>query len=176
MGSLDATADPVSWIQLRSTTSNTAQASSQASFAVRSVITAFSAIAMYNGLEIFVLVFMTFKCYRGTYFWSLLAAAFGLIVHPIGNILKDLGMVHDEGSIQISVTLSIVGWWFMVTGQLFVLWSRLGLLVAGRWGESLKGYTLIMIIVGSICLYVPTSVLAWGANSGVPGSAAGYKM
>ena len=136
----------------------------QGSFTVLVIITLFDSLAIWNALEVFVLVFMTFKSYRGTYFWSLLAAAFGIIPHAISNIIHNLQIVNGKAAVEGAVTMAIVGWWFTVTGELFVLWSRLGLLVHGAGGDKLRRWTLVMIIVGSIVLYTPTSVLAWGAN------------
>ena len=136
----------------------------KSSFAVLVIITLFDGIAIWNALEVFTLVFVTFKSYRGIYFWSLLIAAFGIIPHAISNIIHNLQIVKSKAAVEGAVTMAIVGWWFMVTGQLFVLWSRLGLLVRGTEGHKLKRWTLWMIVVGSATLYIPTSVLAWGAN------------
>ena len=149
----------------------------QASFASHVVITTFDGIAIWNALEVFVIVFMTFKSYRGTYFWALLVASFGIIPHSIGNIIHDTGVVKTPAQIQGAVTLCIVGWWLMVSGQLVVLWSRLGLLISGPKSDKLRKALLWMIIIGSVTLYIPTSVLAWCANQNLsPRFVQGYDM
>ena len=141
------------------------------------VILLFTAIAVWNGILTWVLVFSTFRVYRGTYFYSLLCSGSGVIILALGNTIHDLQVVHTKNGVEGLVTMSIIGWWLTVTGQLFVLWSRLGLLVSGHRGDLLKRWTLWMIIVGSICLYVPTSVLAWGANIDAgPSFVRGYTM
>ena len=149
----------------------------QGTVAAKIIVTTFDGIAMYNGWEIMVLVFMTFKHYRGSYFWSLLIAGFGLTPYFIGNVLHDLDIVTTPNAIEGAVTAIIIGWMMMVTGQLFVLWSRLGLLAVGKTGQKLKKITLWMIVVGSIVLYIPTTVLAWGADINVNSSFVdGYDM
>ena len=141
------------------------------------VILLFTAIAVWNGILTWVLVFSTFRVYRGTYFYSLLCSGSGVIILALGNTIHDLQVVHTKNGVEGLVTMSIIGWWLTVTGQLFVLWSRLGLLVSGHRGDLLKRWTLWMIIVGSIGLYVPTSVLAWGANIDAgPSFVRGYTM
>lgn len=43
-------------------------------------------IALYNPVETLILIFATFKQYRGCYFWSLLIACIGLIIWIVGYI------------------------------------------------------------------------------------------
>ena len=43
----------------------------------------FFAVTFYNTIEIFVLVFSTFKQRRERYFWSMLVAAIGIPTHAI---------------------------------------------------------------------------------------------
>ena len=140
------------------------------------IITLFNGIAIWDALLVYVLVFMTFRSYRGTYFWSLLCSASGIIPHALSNIIHDLHIVTSRDGVEGIVTMAIVGWWLTVTGELFVLWSRLGLLVTGTGGARLRRWTLWMIIIGSVCLYIPTSVLAWGANIGDTNFVRGYNM
>ena len=53
----------------------------------------------------------------------------------------------------------------MVSGQSFVLWSRLNLVVRSRW--IIRG-VLVAIIVDGIALHTPTLVFIYGANAPSP--------
>ena len=48
-------------------------------------MTAFTAIAWYNALEILVLVFFVFKKYNGLYFWSLLITTLSVVPYATGK-------------------------------------------------------------------------------------------
>jgi hypothetical protein len=48
-------------------------------------MTAFTAIAWYNSIEIIVLVFFIFKRYSGLYFWSLLINAISIVPYATGT-------------------------------------------------------------------------------------------
>jgi hypothetical protein len=48
-------------------------------------MTAFTAIAWYNSIEVIVLVFFMFKRYSGLYFWSLLVNAVSIIPYATGK-------------------------------------------------------------------------------------------
>jgi len=47
-------------------------------------MTAFTAIAWYNAIEILVLIFFAFKRYSGLYFWALLVTTIGVIPYATG--------------------------------------------------------------------------------------------
>lgn len=47
-------------------------------------ITICCALAIYNALELLLLIFTSFRKYRGLYFWSLLVASAGIIPYTIG--------------------------------------------------------------------------------------------
>lgn len=61
----------------------------------------------------------------------------------------------------------LVGWYAMITGQSFVLWSRLHLIVTGPRGEAIIRYTKWMILIDAVILHVPTTVLTFGSNGSV---------
>ncbi|KAH9810513.1 integral membrane protein [Teratosphaeria destructans] len=48
----------------------------------------FTGLGLYNAIELVGMVFLTFRKYNGTYFWSLLVAAFGIVCASLCNILK----------------------------------------------------------------------------------------
>ncbi|GAO13546.1 uncharacterized protein UV8b_05820 [Ustilaginoidea virens] len=122
-------------------------------------IVAFVALALYNALELNVIVFSTFRRFKGLYFWSFFAAANGIIPHSIGFLLKNVVGSHGYG---LYITLVAVGWVPMVTGQSLVLYSRLHLIF---WSDFWLRMILAMIIANVVILHIPIIILMYGANS-----------
>lgn len=129
------------------------------SLALRIVMGSFVAISWYNALELIVLVLVTFKKFRGLYFWSLLVASCGVIFYGIGFLFKFFQVINND---YVNVVFITVGWWSMVTGQAVVLYSRLHLIVLD---DKLLKRILWMIIIDAIVLHIPTTVLTFGSNS-----------
>ncbi|KAI9824449.1 MAG: hypothetical protein M1832_001984 [Thelocarpon impressellum] len=127
------------------------------------LISAFSAIAWYNAIEINAQVFLTFKKRRGLYFWSLLITSWGIAVHVLSFILK---FFVPSANWVLCATLTTIGWYPMVTGQSIVLYSRLHLVVRD---PRILRFVLVMIIVDAVCFHIPTTVLTFGTNSPDPG-------
>ncbi|OJJ43176.1 hypothetical protein ASPZODRAFT_136735 [Penicilliopsis zonata CBS 506.65] len=127
-------------------------------FTVRATFTVFLGIALYNSAELIVLVLTTFRRYHGLYFWSLLlAGTLGVIPQSISFLLK----YYSLAPVWFSLTLSTLGWYFMVTGQALVLFSRLNLVVQN---PDIRRGVLAMIIVDAIALHIPTTILTYGSN------------
>lgn len=122
-------------------------------------IVAFVALAIYNALELNVVIFSTFKRFKGLYFWSFVAATNGIIPHSLGFLLKNVIGSHNYG---IYITLVAIGWVPMVTGQSLVLYSRLHLVF---WNQTYLRLVLGMIITNAIVLHIPIIILMYGANS-----------
>lgn len=75
-------------------------------------------LALYNAIELLVLVFLTFQRFRGLYFWSLVVSASGIIPYALGFLIKFFQLLdpgRDEG--YVAVVLLTVGWYLMVTGE-----------------------------------------------------------
>jgi hypothetical protein len=126
--------------------------------AIEVTFTTFLGIALYNSIELVILIFSTFKHYRGLYFWSLiLSVVLGVIPQSIGFLLK----YYSLAPLWFTVTFSTIGWYFMVTGQAIVLYSRLNLVVHN---PKVLHRVLVMIVFNAICLHVPTTVLTYGSN------------
>ena len=141
------------------------------SIGVRIVIATFLGIAWYNVIELIVLIFLTFRRYHGPYFWSMLISAIGILPYSIGYLIKFFALTSAT---WLPVTLLTVGWWAMVTGQSFVLYSRLHLVL-----EDLRILRLVkgMIIMNIFLLHAPTTVLTFYANfSKSHASVAGYDI
>lgn len=130
-----------------------------ASEVINCVMAASIVLTVYNAFELIILIFMTFKAYKGLYFWSLLIATIGLIPYAVGNAIK----LFDVGR-WVGLAVLTVGWYLMVTGQAVVLWSRLHLVVSGERGDKILRFTLWMIIGNAIVLHLTTSVVTFGSN------------
>jgi hypothetical protein len=120
------------------------------------IFAAFSAVAWYNAIELIVLCFFSFKRWKGTYFWSLLISSACIITHCLGFIL----LFFPTGVTPwLCVTLILISWVGMVTGQSVVLWSRLHLVLQNT--KLLRG-VLYMICVDAVLFHTPVFVLLYG--------------
>lgn len=125
---------------------------------IKATFTVFLGIALYNSIELLVLIFASFRRYHGLYFWSLLlSTVLGVIPQSLSFILK----YNNIGPLWFSLTLSTFGWYFMVTGQALVLFSRLNIVVQDL---TVSHRVLAMIIINAIVLHIPTTVLTYGSN------------
>ncbi|KAH0556504.1 hypothetical protein GP486_005603 [Trichoglossum hirsutum] len=129
------------------------QAELHASVPVAMSISAFTGISWYNVLELNVIIWFTFKQRHGLYFYSLLAASWGIVFHQLGYILRFFGVSKNDYASEAIVN---VGWYCMVTGQSFVLYSRLHLVV--RDNRKVR-WILYMIIIDFFIFHIPTSTL-----------------
>ncbi|CAG7962735.1 unnamed protein product [Penicillium nalgiovense] len=123
--------------------------------AVRTLMIVFTSIALYNSIELFILLFLTFSRYRGLYFWTLLLSVIlGVIPHAIGHLL----MFFSLAPAWLSLTISTIGFYVMVPGQSLVLYSRLHLVVNSN---KVLRFVLWLIIIDAIILLIPTTVLTF---------------
>ncbi|KAI9767289.1 MAG: hypothetical protein M1839_004533 [Geoglossum umbratile] len=134
-------------------TSNGVAGALHATFPEEMSISAFTGISWYNVLELNVVIWLTFKKRRGLYFYSLLAASWGIVFHQLGYIMRFFGVWKNH---YVSEAVVNLGWYCMVTGQSFVLYSRLHLVV--RDNRKIK-WVLYMIIIDFFIFHVPTSTL-----------------
>ncbi|KAF3389777.1 hypothetical protein DPV78_011695 [Talaromyces pinophilus] len=128
--------------------------------ALSMVISGFFAIACYLVIEITILIFWTFKRYRGLYFWSMLVATWSIMLHNISAFLRFFALAP---SLPMCF-LIVLGWYGMVTGQAVVLYSRLHLVV---FNPRITRTVLYMIIFNFLTLHVPVTILFLGNNAGV---------
>ncbi|KKK23982.1 hypothetical protein AOCH_006649 [Aspergillus ochraceoroseus] len=125
------------------------------SVAVKILMVVFSSLALYNAVELVILILFTFNRYHGLYFWTmLLSSVLGVIPHAIGYIMEFFAL----GPIWLAVSISTVGFYFMVPGQSVVLYSRLHLVVQNR---KLLRAVLYIIIIDTVILLVPTTILTY---------------
>lgn len=128
------------------------------SLGLKIVMAMFIGIGWYNAVELLVLIFVTFKQFRGLYFWCLLVSAMGVIPYGLGFLLKYFQLTSAT---WLTVTLLTIGWYTMVTGQSMVLYSRLHLVVQN---PKILRRVLYMILIDAVLLHIPTTVLTYGSN------------
>ncbi|KAJ5691814.1 hypothetical protein N7462_001237 [Penicillium macrosclerotiorum] len=122
---------------------------------VKILMVVFSSIALYNAIELFILLFLTFQQYRGLYFWTLLlSVVLGVIPHTIGYILEFFNLAP----LWLCLTISTIGFYVMVPGQSVVLYSRLHLVVQSH---KILRFVLWLIIIDAVILLIPTTVLTF---------------
>ncbi|KAL2867189.1 uncharacterized protein BJX67DRAFT_107449 [Aspergillus lucknowensis] len=140
---------------------------------LQAALVIFIALSCYNVFELVVLVLSTFRRWKGLYFYSLLVSGVaGVMPYSLGFFLK---FFIEETPSSLSVTILTIGWWTMVTGQAFVLYSRLHLVLRD---ERVLRRVLHMIIANILLLHAPTTVLTYGTNVGTQksGFAGGYNI
>lgn len=127
------------------------------------VVAVFLSIALYNFIELNFIIAATFKRKGGLYFWSFLVATWALLPYALGLLIRNF---LPKTNRYLYVTVIVIGWWPLVTGQSLVLYSRLHLVLRKpTWLRAV----LIMIIVNAVICYVPTTVMFYGSNSSNPG-------
>lgn len=126
-------------------------------FDVYSVLsTICAAIALYNTVELKLLMFTTFKKWKGLYFWSLFVCNLGIIMYTLGEVL----LYFIIGNTRFNLAFNDIGWICMVTCQSLVLYSRLGLMLDNN--VILNGVKW-MIILDSAILCTTVIVLQIGS-------------
>lgn len=133
---------------------------------MRIFIISLALLSVYNAAELAVLCFLTFKHYRGLYFYSLLISGLAIIPYSLGFLL-DLLDITTGDTRWLAITLITIGWWPMVTGQALVLWSRLHLLLVGARGDKIIRWTIVMIAIDAIIFHLPTTVFTYGTNGDI---------
>ncbi|KAL9604726.1 MAG: hypothetical protein Q9179_001764 [Wetmoreana sp. 5 TL-2023] len=145
-----------------------------------------TAVAWIFSLELILTVAFILHPRSDCYFWALLVSSAGCIIHALGFVLKflvgtswlvDLAFIGlglppypRSKSIQSlrssceqrAANIWVAGWVAMVSGQSFVLWSRLHLVVRNPY--IIRG-VLAAIIIDGFALHIPTLVFIYGANS-----------
>ncbi|KAG9191147.1 hypothetical protein G6011_09235 [Alternaria panax] len=125
------------------------------------IVIVFLALAVSHSLEVFVRIFRRFRSYRGVYFYALISASLGVIIHAFGYFIRNYN-VSDSAPLEI--TMACGGGILMITGQSIVLWSRLHLISPGRKDKWL----LYVIIADCIVVQGGATTLMAGSNSTSP--------
>jgi hypothetical protein len=121
---------------------------------MRLVVIVFLALGVYNATEVFIKILRTFRSYRGVYFWSLIAASVGIVLHAFGYFFRNFNVIDSLG---LEIFLVGPGGMCMITGQSIVLYSRLKLITHGKnrdwWILVMILFDLLVIQVGATTLY-----------------------
>ncbi|POS78924.1 hypothetical protein DHEL01_v202666 [Diaporthe helianthi] len=127
--------------------------------AKRYAAAALLAVAIYNAIEMMPIIYFTFSKFSGLYFWSMVTAVTGVMIHAIGFVLNNFQLTGNQ---TLPTILTTSFWIPMVSGQSMVLYSRLYLINVDK---RVRRYALIMIIVNGIILHTATVVTTAGSNS-----------
>jgi hypothetical protein len=125
------------------------------------IVIVFNALALWNVVELTFIIWATFKRRKGLYFWSFVIATWGAAAQAIALTLKYV----QATSPWIYATVMLTGWVCMVTGQSFVLYSRLYLIMLSPLRLKL---VKSMIIVNAIICHVPVIAMVYGVHSSNP--------
>lgn len=132
---------------------------------IERILFAFGGIAIYNMVELMVQIPLRFKAWKGLYFWSLLISAIGILPYVLGLLFKFFGVIQGYPLVYLAITMIDLGWQMMVTGQSFVLYSRLHLVCRNR---KIQKAVLWVMIANWFVSNVPTTVFVFGASSPHP--------
>ncbi|ODM15626.1 hypothetical protein SI65_08860 [Aspergillus cristatus] len=121
------------------------------------LMVAFFSVAGYNALEIFFSIFEIFKRRRGLYFWSMLAATWGIPLNVIFSITSIFTLIP----VIPSVIGYLLGYYLMSVSPLIVLYSRLHFVISNprrlRW--ILYGIiALSSVIIVSMTIFISCQV------------------
>lgn len=135
-------------------------ASGSGNIALGIAVIVFMTVALYNSLELCVLIPLSFHRYRSLYFWSLLtSASVGVIPATIGPVFQFFDLVP----LWLSMVLSNIGFVMMVPNQSVVLYSRLHLVSQNmsllRFIRWLIASCLVVIVIPTITLNVGSAYL-----------------
>ncbi|KAJ5094765.1 hypothetical protein N7456_010626 [Penicillium angulare] len=118
----------------------------------------FMSIALYNALELTILIPLNFKRYRSLYFWALITSTvLGVIPDCLGSAFQFFSLTP----LWLSLLLSNVGFVFMVPNQSVVLYSRLHLV---SQNTSLLAMVRWLIIISTPLIVIPTISMNCGAS------------
>ncbi|KAH7052413.1 hypothetical protein B0J12DRAFT_572412 [Macrophomina phaseolina] len=132
------------------------------------VMLGFLSIAFFNGIEVLVKVYFTFRRHRGLYFWSIVTATIGIYLYVIGFGTKFF--IKRPGSGWVGLAFVIAGWIPMISCQSLALYSRLHLVM--RRKRRLR-YVFYMILGNAAVFHTPIAVLIFLAETS-PARAAVY--
>ena len=114
------------------------------------VVTLSVALALHNALELLLLIFSTFKRYRGLYFFSMVACTTGVLGYATGILLTYFRL----GVEWLGKVILDAGWVLMLASQSVVLYSRLNLILdnvailqAVKWTIVTTSAVLLPIVV-----------------------------
>ena len=119
-------------------------------------IIVFMTIALYNALELAILIPLSFRRYRSLYFWSLFTSTIlGVAPLSIGGVLQ----YFDLQPLSASIVVQNFAWIMTVPNQSVVLYSRLHLV---SQNTTILRIVRWLIVLCLFVIVVPTIVLNAG--------------
>ncbi|KAL2809041.1 hypothetical protein BJX63DRAFT_372521 [Aspergillus granulosus] len=125
-------------------------------FELKAIVAVFLTIALFNSLELLVLICWTFHQWRGLYLWALLLSVLGIIPYAVGAILH----YYTIGPLPLGLTISYIGFVISIPLQSLVLYSRLYLVF---YNEKFLKILLNVIIIVSVLLLIPNTIATFGS-------------
>jgi hypothetical protein len=121
------------------------------------IVTLSVGLALFNSLEMILLISTTFKRWKGLYFWSLSICNLGVILYVLGFMMGYFSL----GPLPLSRTINDVGWILMIAFQSLVLYSRLGLILDN---DKILNGVKWMIITITVFILPTVVVLDFGTT------------
>ncbi|KAJ3235750.1 hypothetical protein HDU78_005040 [Chytriomyces hyalinus] len=119
------------------------------------------AIAIYNSLEVLVIMLKVFQKYNTLYFWAVLATTLGIALFAIGFLDLFFKLYVESSSILRPLIVLTIGWYGMVTGFAITLYSRLAIIRVPNFIQiSIRNFIIYNIVFS----HFPTTVFTFGAN------------
>ncbi len=128
-----------------------------------------SGVSLYNALELLLLIPITFKKWKGLYYWSLFISSLSVIPYSVGYLVEFFSVNH----VLAGDVVNNIGWITMVTGQSVVLYSRIHLI---QHDQRTLRFLKWMIIVDAVIFYIPTTTVHFGTYSGVQNYSRAFKI
>jgi hypothetical protein len=128
-------------------------------FTVYCLIASFFAVALWLVIDLTAQVHLTFKQYRGLYYFSILVTTWGIAFHAIAFTLKLFVPTSDKIGTTV---LAKLGWVMNTTGFAMVLYSRLNLVIHSR---TILRIVLVAILVDAVLLHTPIVVCSFGMST-----------
>ncbi|OAL34085.1 hypothetical protein AYO20_06733 [Fonsecaea nubica] len=116
-------------------------------------------LSLYNCVELLLTILTTFREWHGLYFAALIVASVGILPYCLGFLLEYFEFLVFWAAQMFST----IGWVMMITGQSFVLYSRLGLILRNH--QVLNGIKW-MIITDALIFHTLTTVFQYGQAYG----------
>jgi len=118
-------------------------------------------IAIYNSLELFFMLYTSFRRYNSLYFASLLTASFGVLLFAVGFLDLFFEIFIDNSTIVRPLVVLTIGWYGMITGFASVMYSRLHIV---RCDPQIITWVWRFMMFNVCFSHFPTTVFTFGAN------------
>ena len=81
----------------------------------KGIMIAFGTLALYNWIELVIIIHTTFKQKRGLYFWSFVASTSGIFIYTVFFMILNFYKPPNLASaLTLAALISVIGWPLMV--------------------------------------------------------------